>query len=297
MAFVLFGTGAAVLTPLLIWRAAVTLAAQSASVQAAPRVEFDVASVKLHTGDTGGPRGISFSPSGRFAWNQMTLKELLPSAYAELSFKQMAGGPAWIGTQRFDIAATSADALNEVSPDGTPRGLFTRLRTLLEDRFQLKTHIEQREGPVYALQAATTPIVMGPSLRATDINCEVVIRELAEKRPAPTPEGQMRPCALRVSPGQIVGHAMTMAQLVDALAGPAGRPVVDRSGLTRSYDLTLKWAPEFPAGTLINGAPPPPSDGPSLFTAIREQLGLKLEATRAPVPVLVIDSVRMPTPD
>ena len=94
-----------------------------------------------------------------------------------------------------------------------------------------------------------------------------------------------------------IEHAMMLTQLVNALSDVAGRPVVDRSGLTGTYDITLKWAPEFPPGTLINGAPPPPSDGPSLFTALREQLGLKLEPARAPVPVLVIDSVQMPTPD
>ena len=206
------------------------------SAQAGPaRPGFEVASVKLHGNADVGPRGISFSPSGRFAWNAMTLRQLLSSAYAELEFQQTVGGPGWIDSQRFDIAATSPDALSELTPDGAPLGLFRRLRTLLEDRFQLKVHVENRELPVYALEPAATPIVMGRSLRRSDVDCEAVNRQVAAGRPPERPAGQPPPCSLRPGPGQLEGHAVTMARLTSVLAGPAGRPVVDRTGFDGTF--------------------------------------------------------------
>jgi uncharacterized protein (TIGR03435 family) len=261
-----------------------------------PPIEFDVASVKPSVA-TGGPRGISFSPSGRFAWNSMTLKQLMQSAYAEIEYKQIVGGPLWIDSARFDIAATSSDALREIGPDGSPRGLFARLRTLLEDRFALRTHVETRTLPVYALLPASTPFASGPALHKTSIDCATVIRDAAAGRGSVAPGQPAPPCSLRTAIGRLTGHSITMQQLVNMLSGPALRPVVDRTALAGVYDVEVKWGEELPPGTLLNGAPPPPPDGPSLFTAVREQLGLKLEATRADLPVLVIDSASMPTPN
>jgi uncharacterized protein (TIGR03435 family) len=267
-----------------------------AQASSAAPIAFEVASVKPTNGGDSGPRGISFSPSGRFAWNRMTLKQLMQSAFGGVEFKDIVGGPRWIDTDRFDIVATSPDALSDLAPDGSPRGLFLRLRTLLEDRFQLKTHVENRQLPVYALQPVALPIVPGPNLRRTDIDCEAAIRNAVRGRGA-VPDGGAPPCSMRPGPGSLFGHSITMNQLAGVLSGPAVRPVIDRTDLAGTFDVELHWAPEFPPGTLINGAPPPPSDGPSLFTAIREQLGLKLEAIRADVPVLVVDAAERPTPD
>lgn len=259
------------------------------------RAEFEVASVKPTASDRG-PRGISFSPSGRFAWNSMTLAQLMQSAYGELQTRQIVGGPAWIDSARFDIAATSPEALLDLGPGGEPRGLFARLRTLLEDRFALKTHVENRELSVYALEPAAVPLTIGRNLRRVDVDCETVVRDMAAGRAVATAGGQAPPCSNRSSLGQISGRAIPMSRLAEILSGPAGRPVIDRTGLTGNFDVEMKWAPELPPGT-INGAPAPPSDGPSIFTAVREQLGLRLQATRAPVPVLVVDSAERPTPD
>jgi uncharacterized protein (TIGR03435 family) len=262
------------------------------------RPEFEVASIKLHRTDEG-PRGISFSPSGRFAWSRMTLKQLMGSAYAELPHAQIVGGPGWTDSDRFDIVATSAEALQDMGPDGSPRGLFRRLRTLLEDRFRLKTHVESRDLPIYALQTvSSTPTAVGSHLRKTDIDCEAVLRDAAAGRRPNTPEGQQPPCSMRLGgPGQLMGHAITMDQVGGVLSGRAGRPVVNRTGLAGNFDVDLKWAAEFPSDAPLNGAPAPANDGPSIFTAVREQLGLKLEATRARMPVLVIDAAQLPTPD
>jgi uncharacterized protein (TIGR03435 family) len=267
-----------------------------ANTQSAPTTpSFEVASVKMTTSDQG-PRGVSFSPSGRFAWSRMTLRQLMQSAFGGVDFKEIVGGPRWIDSDRFDIVATSPDALRDIAPDGSPRGLFMRLRALLEDRFRLKTHVEQRSVPVYALLPAALPMTPGPDLRKTAIDCEAAIRDLAAGRSPDRAPGQMPPCALRPGLGQLTGHAITMEQVANALAGSTGRPVIDRTGLTGTFDVQLRWAADPPAAT-INGVPAPATDGPSLFTAVREQLGLKLEATRAEVPVLVIDEAQLPTPD
>jgi uncharacterized protein (TIGR03435 family) len=85
--------------------------------------------------------------------------------------------------------------------------------------------------------------------------------------------------------------------VADVISGPANRPVLVDPRITGTFDVELRWAPQFPPGALLNGQPAPPSDGPSIFTAVREQLGLRLQPSRAPMPVLVVDSVSMPTPD
>jgi uncharacterized protein (TIGR03435 family) len=177
--------------------------------QSAPLPQFDVASVKRTTSERG-PRGISFSPSGRFAWNQMTLKQLMASAYAALGATQIVGGPDWLDSTRFDVVATSPDALKDIGPDGSPRGLFIRLRALLEDRFALTTHVENRVIPVYALEPAAAPFVAGPKLRPVDVDCDAVVREAAAGRRAPVPDGQLPLCSLRVSIGHLIGRAATM---------------------------------------------------------------------------------------
>lgn len=296
-----FTTSAGLVRVLLVLASAAPAVAPSSAQnspvgRAVPRPEFDVASVKRNTSDSG-PRGISFSPSGRFAWNRMTLKQLMESAYSDTSTREIAGGPSWIDSERFDIVATSTDALKDIGPDGTPRGLFVRLRALLEDRFGVKTHAEMRTLPVFSLEPAAAPFTMKAGLRKSDIDCEAIIREAAAGQRPTLPEGQLPPCSMRASPGSLTTHAMSMGRIVDALSTPAGRTVIDATGLNGYYDVTLKWAPELPAGALLNGAPAPPSDGPSLFTAIRDQLGLKLEPTRAPISVLVVDAATMPGPD
>lgn len=292
--------------PIIAFVAFIVAACVAADAQDARRPEFDVASVKPSNEANDGPRGISFSPSGRFAWNRMTLKQLMSVAYGDTGIKDVAGGPTWIETARFDIAATSTEALRDLAPDGSPRGLFLRLRTLLEDRFQLKSRVEARELPVFVLAPAATPIAMGSGLRRVSDDCEAVTRAIAGRGSAaapaapPSTPGQPPPvprCSMRASLSQVIGRAVTMAQLADALTAPTQRPVVDRTDLAGVFDVDLRWAPDLPPGALINGQPAPPSSGPSIFTAVREQLGLQLRATRADVPVLVIENVQMPSPD
>jgi uncharacterized protein (TIGR03435 family) len=155
------------------------------------------------------------------------------------------------------------------------------LKQILCDRFQLKTHIEVREGPVYVLVAAKG----GPKLKqvANDATRELV-----------TPKGNHLNGGTIAIPGEIAGHIVPVSSLVDTLMGAGGldRPVIDGTGLTGKYDFCVDWMPEQ--------TPPNAGDTsmdaslPSLFTAIQEQLGLKLETSRGPIRTLVIDSIEKP---
>jgi uncharacterized protein (TIGR03435 family) len=281
--------------PSLVFVAAV-FAAATVSAQAPAPPAFEVVSIKQNTEPTGAS-GLTFSPSGRFGWNRMTLSTLLQNAYADVNPRQIIGLPDWARSARFDLAATSADALKEFGPGGEPLGLFLRLRAALEDRFALRTHVERREMDVYVLEAAATPFSPGPGLRRVDADCEAVTRAMAQGTAPPRPYGQLPQCALSASLGSLRGRAATLPQVADIVAGPAGRPVIVAPQLAGTFDVELQWAPQLPPGSLINGQPAPPSDGPSIFTAVREQLGLRLQPGRAPMPVLVVDAISMLTPD
>jgi uncharacterized protein (TIGR03435 family) len=154
------------------------------------------------------------------------------------------------------------------------------LVALIEDRFQLKIHRETKEMPVYALVVAKN----GTKLKAN------------AGEPGPR---------LRMGRGQLNGTKVPLKMLVQQLAQQLGRPVVDKTGLTGDYDFTLTWTPQPGEGGAMFAGPggpggpegPPPSDpdGPSIFAAIQEQLGLKLESDKGPVEILVLDQVEKPT--
>jgi len=173
------------------------------------------------------------------------------------------------------------------------------LRTLLEERFKLVVHQETRDLPIYALTLARSDGKLGPKLVRSDVDCDKVIAELAEAirktgRPPLGPPGQAPPCSTGGPPGKFTGNDITMQMLADVLIASVNRMdavdrvVVDRTGLSGGFDLTLEWTPD----ELVAA-----SSGASIFTALQEQLGLKLEPTRGPVEVIVIDHVERPTPD
>jgi uncharacterized protein (TIGR03435 family) len=174
------------------------------------------------------------------------------------------------------------------------------LQTLLADRFGLRTHREMREMPIYALVMARKDGALGPQLVRSTIDCA---KWMAEKRPqlgagsaSPVAPGGKRPvCTLLANRRFITAGTQTMQQLTGPLQSFTGRPVVDRTGLAGAFDFDLQWtsSPIPPAP----GAAPPPDDGPSIFVALQEQLGLRLEPGRAPFDVVVIDAIHRPTPD
>jgi len=181
------------------------------------------------------------------------------------------------------------------------------VRGLLAERFKLAVHKETRELPAYELVVARRDGKLGPQLRPSDVDCAALMaagRARADGPPALPPIGQRVPCSMRLFPGNFTGGSMRMAQLAAALGRipSINRTVVDKTGLTGTFDFDLSFTPEqMPSENLMPpGAPPlPPIDpnGPSLFTALQEQLGLKLESAKGPVPVVVIDHAEPPMED
>jgi uncharacterized protein (TIGR03435 family) len=216
-----------------------------------------------------------------FSAKNMPLRAVLQVAY-DLNFEsQIVNAPGWVESVRFDIDAKEDEATARKQA-ALPRDLAVEayrplIQALLADRFSLKVHHESREFPVLALVAAKGGAKLTPSNDAA-------AAEPDNAKPASSQSWQ----GLHNKNGAIEGRSVTLGMLASALGWrpeAAGRMVVDQTGLTGKYDFTLTWAPEGM----------PNADGPSLFTALQEQLGLKLEPTKAPVDILVIDHVEMPS--
>jgi uncharacterized protein (TIGR03435 family) len=260
--------------------------------------KFEVASIRQNTADDGKVM-FGIQPGGRFTAIGVPLPGLITQAYG-LQRSQLVGGPDWMETARFDITAKAEgdiprSALGSVGP------LQLRMQDLLEERFKLRAHRETREQQIYALKLSRPDGQLGPGLRASTTDCAALF---ARGRNGPPPRGMgpgERPaCGMRIGPGQLMAGAMPISQLILPLAQFTERLVFDRTGLTGNFEIDLTWTPDrLPSGPPPPGAPPVTIDpnGPSLFTALQEQLGLKLESERAPVEVLVIDHVERPTPD
>jgi uncharacterized protein (TIGR03435 family) len=248
---------------------------------AAQRAQFDVASVKLHTSDDQRVYMVA-QPGGRFVAANITLRFLIRSAF-QLQDDQIVGGPNWLDTDRFDIDARAPQA-----PGPPSAQLLDMLQTLLADRFKLTTHGEKRELPVFALERARRDGSLGPGLRPTA--CPEIKVDLS--RPQPCTNAQ-------TGVGSLTLRGMPFSQFTPFLSSFVNRVVVDRTGLDERYDIELKWTPEQ-AAPGRGGAGEPPATDPnaiSIFTAVQEQLGLRLNSTRDTVDVLVIDTLEHPTPN
>jgi uncharacterized protein (TIGR03435 family) len=246
---------------------------------------------------------------GRFNASNLTLRELVLRAY-ELFDSQLAGGPDWQTSRRFDIQAKAKD------PVAGMTAMLPMLKTLLAERFKLKVHTERREMPIYALVVARDDGKLGANITRSTADCSNAEQELAETSAKAGPgavlglfqKGQGLPCAIMPVPARVSGsmtmraNGASMAELARFLTPATGRMVQDRTGLSGLYDWEMTYdrgvRPQVTQqpGNLPLPAPPP-SDSPSLMIALQEQLGLKLESTRGPVEILVIDSVALPEPD
>src|SRR5678816_3586830 len=230
----------------------------------------------------------------------LPLRQLITFAYQIQSF-QLQGGPDWIASDRFDILGKPT---REVPGTGAffdgQEPMKMMLRTLLADRFKLVMHKETKELPIFELVLARQDGKLGPQLRPAAVDCAARAAAARAGTPPPPSPGPPGPgsCGININPVRLSGGGATLTMLAGILEGPAQRLVVDRTGLTGNWDLEVKYTPErsqLPPGV----EPPVPIDwnGPSLFTALEEQLGLKLRPARGPVEVLVIDSVQQPTPN
>lgn len=269
--------------------AGVLLSAGHAFGQAAPpRPEFEVASIKLNKS---ADRRIMLMPArgGRFTATNVPLQFLLEEAYRIKDF-QLSGAPAWLMSERYDITAKA---------EGDPGfdAMLPMLQALLEDRLQLKFHRESKELAVYALVVSKAG-----KLHEAEGECGPM-----PSGPPPPPEPGKLPAApcggFFMFPGHLSGQKVPITQLIDTLSRFSGRIVLDKTNLTGKYDIDLQYTPEqgqfqAPPGPPPPGMPPlPPIDpnGPSLFTALQEQLGLKLESQKGPVEMMVIDHVERPS--
>jgi uncharacterized protein (TIGR03435 family) len=255
---------------------------------------FEVASVKLNkSGDgNGNMRGVG---SDRVVATNMPVRPMITFAYQVAGY-QLIGGPGWLTTDRYDINAKLETPPTTVAPfipgSTAPNPMQLALRHLLEDRFKLKVHRETREMDIYALVLARPGGGPGPGLKPTTQDCSKATEAPRPGAPPPGAPGQPF-CGIAGSPGRVRFGGLPASSFASALSGPAGRMVVDRTGMTGSWDFELTFAPENRGPD----APPADPNAPSFFTAIQEQLGLRLESTKGPVDVLVIDGVEKATED
>jgi Protein of unknown function (DUF3738). len=264
-----------------------TLSARQSSTDVA-KATFDVASVKPNK--SGDPRsGVGMSPNGRFTATNVTLKQLVTNAYNLRSF-QVIGGPNWFDTDRFDIVASVG---HEITPTaaGPPAELIAMVKNLFADRFRLVAHTETKVVPIFTMVLARSDGKLGPQLVASSFDCETAMRAGTPPTPGPaTAASQGRPigpCSQRIGSGMLAARTVTMERLAHSLSGAVDRFVMDKTGLAGSFDVDLVWTPD-PKGD---------TSGPSIFTALQEQLGLKLESARGPMEVLMIDSAELPAAD
>jgi uncharacterized protein (TIGR03435 family) len=237
--------------------------------------KFEVASVRLHRAADDLMFALQFHDGGRFTATG-TLRMLIRTAYRLQEF-QVVGARGWIDEERFDIDGRAGR-------DATPDKMRVMLRALLQERFGLALRSERRDAPVYALRAAKT-----------------VPEQVARMRPAADacPAGA---CNVRFAPGVLSARGVTMTTLATELSWWVDRIVTDQTALAGRFDLDLEWAPDLsPQAPAVVSTPDPPvakrvdSNAPSIFTAVREQLGLSLEPERGEVDVLVIERAERPT--
>jgi len=274
------------------------LLAQSPPSGATP-LAFEAASVKANR--SGLPQAFErILPGGRFTGTNFTLLPLIRLAYAnsprsrDLAPFEVTGGPSWIGSDRFDIDATAGR-------DASLTEMRLMLRTLLEERFQLKVHYEKRELPIYRMVLAATG-KLGPQLRRTEADCAGAP---VDPFRGITP-GQSYPCGyFGPSPAVNLGsgrayqaiRGLTLEDFTLRLYPYLGRRVIDGTRLSGYFDADFEFTAE-----IVMPPPPPgqpnPYDGrvlPSIFSVLPQQLGLKLESQRGTVDILVIDHAEHPS--
>ena len=268
---------------------------------------FEVATIKLNNSDDQ-RQFIRRQPGGRVTVTNIPARQLILIAYQLQSF-QVVGGPSWITTDRFDITAKlEANTPPATLPNTGSAARFEQdpiqqaLRTLFAHRFKLKRHRETREMDIYALVLAKPGSGPGAGLKQSTTDCSpaaVAARRGGQSQgpPGPSPSDASF-CGLTGRPGQIRMGGSLLSDATTVLGQITGRMVIDRSGLSGNWDFTLTFRPDMPFG-LPPGVDPPTIDpaAPSIFTALQEQLGLKLESTKGPVDVLVIDGIEHPTLD
>jgi uncharacterized protein (TIGR03435 family) len=264
------------------------LAAQVSKAPDDTTLAFEVATVKPIPPDDQRQLGIQpLQPGGLFRAVGLTLREFLRVAYgtpAVLLSSQVVGGPAWVDTERFEITAKVPDVAS--LPDSARR-VVLMLRALLDERFKVTHHTEARQLPVFDLVAATPTRQLGPGLQRTTVPCVSMLA-------ANSATDFSKLCGVkRAGPGLLAGTGISIALLAGLLSQhpEVDRIVRDRTNLLGDFDVNLEWRPFSATADVLSAV------DVSLFAALREQLGLRLDSTTGPVDVLVIDHAEKPTPE
>ena len=247
---------------------------QASTPGAAAAPSFDVASIRANTTASDGRHHIYNDPAeSHFRTVNLSIKDLIQFAYG-MPDSQILGGPAWLDSAMYDIDAksdASVDAQLHALPSSEARHQKQLMvQALLADRFQLATHQETRQLPLFNLILAKG----GPTFKVDNSVGNTI----------DTGRNHLH----------ISGTQDTVATLARELAQVLGRVVVDDTGLTGTYDLRLRWTQDNDPPPMLNGQPDP-NPAPDIFTAIQEQIGLKLESGKGPVPVLVVDHIERPS--
>jgi uncharacterized protein (TIGR03435 family) len=263
----------------------------------AQMASFEVAAVKPNDSMPSAPTGGTVIRPEQFHVTWYPLQALVSLAYG-VPNSRITGWPEWTRTARYDVRA-------KTGKPSTRQEVLAMLQTLLATRFSLKAHRETREMDIYGLVVARADGTTGPALQRVVVDCESkTLRD--GSAPGLFPPDARPACGsstvgMLLAAGPVVRtsrfSAVTMEQLASGMAGNVGRPVFDRTGLTGTFDLELRYVAENPQGPFVSAPSAQPPDGVSYRQAIKEQLGLDLRPERGPVESLVIDSIEPPTPD
>jgi uncharacterized protein (TIGR03435 family) len=282
------------LVPSLFLGLGASITAQSPAASAQETPQFEVATVRINNSGDLQSRFNAPPGTGNVTIVNMMLRGTIQTAY-QLHPYQLVNIPDWVQTTRIDIVAKADRSASAAE-------LREMLKPLLADRFGLEVHREQREMDVLALVLAREDGALGPNLTRSKADCGADIDTPRDQLPAPQPDAPQ--CGLRPGgPGRFLASGFDLRGFSAILGVALGRPVVDQTGLAGGYDIDVRYTPEpFAAAALAlrPGAAAPEGidpEGPSLYAALEDQLGLKLQPARAPVDVLVIDHVEPLRPD
>ena len=270
------------------------------NLRAQPMLTFEVVSIRPNTSVELATR-VATLPSGRFVMTNTPLSAILFAAYELQDAFQVDGLPRWTQQERFDIEAQAPVGVPIAFP-GQGTALPLMLQAMLVDRMKLATHVEKRIVPMFALVLARADGTLGPHLARSSIDCTTAPVGLpaASGETPPSPSGPPT-CGNQATLTSFSGKGIPLDRVIRLIIAPrVRRLVVDRTGLTGTFDISLRFRrPEPPPGAVAAGLSVPESDPdfPPLETAVQEQLGLRLDAIREPADVLVIDHVERPTPN
>jgi uncharacterized protein (TIGR03435 family) len=243
----------------------------------APAADFDVVSIKRSPPDATG-NSIQNLPDGTFVLRNGTIRSILLGA-SPIAVREIEGYPAWVDRERYDITAKP--------PAGATRQQRAEMmRRMFGERMKLKGHIEERERNVFALVLARGDGSLGPQLKPSTLDCLAPVPPRTAPDPPAPPDTR---CGGSFGAGSIVSGGIRIVDVLPFFSNLAGRPVIDRTGLTGFFALTLRWAPR------ASNPDAPVDDTPDFFTAIQEQLGLKVQPDTMKMPIFIVDSIERPS--